>query len=230
MTTKAKTYWERNIRGFAGFYDKGSEEALGGPAPIRYLYRTIILPIEKHFMKKRYQMVRSFIDRNVVEGTTAADVGCGSGVFAIIMAEAGGSVVAYDFAESALDLTRENIPTELKSRVAVAQLDISRDPIPETVEVAIAIGVLPYIADVDLFVRNMTTASNRVLFNFLDSSNLINRIRRHFSALDPRSYYYHDPVRVAEILRRNGLEVLSSEQLATGKMIEAVRRNVPVRT
>ena len=44
---KTKEYWERNISGFAGFYDTGSEEKIMAPFPLNFIYRMFIFPIEK---------------------------------------------------------------------------------------------------------------------------------------------------------------------------------------
>ena len=48
-------------------------------------------------MKVRYNMVRSFIDENVKEGNCVADIGAGSGIFSIMMAENGADVFFPDY-------------------------------------------------------------------------------------------------------------------------------------
>jgi NDP-4-keto-2,6-dideoxyhexose 3-C-methyltransferase len=217
-----KEYWERNIEGFAGFYDKGSEESLGGPRLIRKLYRIGVLPIEKFYMKKRYNMVRKFIEDYVGSTDTFADIGCGSGVFSILAAEKGARVIALDFAQSALDLTERNIPKLLKPQIRTALMDVSKEGIP-TVNSAIAIGVLPYVQDSGKFIANVAARADLIMFNFLNADHPINLIRRKLRPLDPRQYFYHDQATICDHLSKFGHRMISSERLATGTMIVSRR-------
>ncbi|MCZ4291021.1 class I SAM-dependent methyltransferase [Hoeflea alexandrii] len=218
----SRDYWERNIKGFSGFYDTGSEETLRGSWLFRAFYRTFLLPVEKAYMRKRYAMVRSFIDSNS-EGGTAADIGCGSGIFSIIMAERQARVYALDFAKSAVELTRENIPANLTERITVDQLDILNDSIPR-VDTAIAIGVLPYVADEATFIDHIAPNCDRILFNFLDADNLLNRLRKFMVQLDARGYCYHSKDKIAAQLGHHGFDIEKEEALATGWMITARRQ------
>ena len=77
MNIKHQEYWEKNIKGFSGFYDKGSEENISGSVLLKSFYKTVVFPIEKSLMKKRFQMTLDFIQRNVKEGKVVADIGCG---------------------------------------------------------------------------------------------------------------------------------------------------------
>jgi cyclopropane fatty-acyl-phospholipid synthase-like methyltransferase len=219
---RTKQYWERNIEGFSGFYDTGSEEGLAGPRVIRALYRRFIFPVEKKFMRKRYLMVRSFIDREVKPGQRATDIGCGSGIFSILMAENGADVLALDFADAAVALTTRNIPEHLRGKIAVRRHDISADPIPNT-DVAIAIGVLPYIQDEQEFMGNMLEHSQVAMFNFLDADNPINIIRKFAKMIDPRGYYYHTRSSIDQRLQGLGFTQREFEPLATGFAVYARR-------
>jgi NDP-4-keto-2,6-dideoxyhexose 3-C-methyltransferase len=222
-TNLHRDYWERNIEGFAGFYDKGSEEALGGPRLIRKLYHALVLPIEKFYMKKRYNMVRRFIEDYVGSGDTFADIGCGSGIFSILAAEKGARVIALDFAQSALDLTERNVPKNLKSQIRIALIDISKQSVPR-VNSAIAIGVLPYVQDSGKFVANIAASADLIMFNFLNADHPINLIRSKLKPLDPRQYFYHKQAAICDHLSKFGHRIISSERLATGTMIVS-RRN-----
>ena len=217
----SKDYWERNIKGFSGFYDTGSEETLRGSRIFRLIYKLFLLPIEKMYMRKRYAMVRRFIDENI-KGGTAADIGCGSGIFSILMAERQANVFAFDFADSALELTKENIADRLAERISIAKLDIASQAIPR-VDSAIAIGVLPYIADGDVFIDHIAPNCDLFLFNFLDADNPLNRLRESISQLDARGYCYHKLDAITGRLGYHGFHIEKKEPLATGWMITARR-------
>lgn len=219
---RTKQYWERNIEGFSGFYDTGSEEGLAGPRVVRALYRRFIFPIEKKFMRERYLMVRSFIDREVRPGQRATDIGCGSGIFSILMAENGADVLALDFAHAAVALTTRNLPEHLREKISVQRHDISSAVIPDT-DVAIAIGVLPYIQDERGFMDNMLGHCQVAMFNFLDAENPINIIRKFAKLIDPRGYHYHTRSNIDRRLQELGFTQRVFEPLATGFAVYARR-------
>ncbi len=68
-------YWEKNIEGFSGFYDKKSEENINGNSLVTYFYKKIIFPIEKKYMLERYNYVINYINNNVFAGMKCADIG-----------------------------------------------------------------------------------------------------------------------------------------------------------
>jgi cyclopropane fatty-acyl-phospholipid synthase-like methyltransferase len=220
--TTSQGYWEQNIEGFSGFYDTGSEEKLSGPPLIRGLYRAFVFPIEKRFMRVRYDMVRTFIDLEVRSGTRVADIGCGSGVFSIAMAQKGADVLALDFAQSALRLTERNIPEGLRPQVVIRHHDIALAAIPN-VDLALAIGVLPYLEDAGAFLENIAPRCNVLMFNFLNFRNPINRVRNVFRIIDPRGYFYHDKLEIERALRKCGFARCEFKRLATGYMTYAHR-------
>jgi len=215
-----KEYWEKNIGRFAGFYDKKSEENIIAPAWLSFLYKTIIFSIEKKFMIDRYNIVSSYIDRNVSAGIRIADVGCGSGIFIKKMLANGAFVYALDYASTAIELVRKSLSEQDLDRVELRQFDILENPIPE-VDVVISIGVLTYIADAGKYFDHILPHTKKFFFNFLESCHVLNRIRIMAPLLNVRKISFHNHVQVASELRKRNFKINNIIKLATGFIIEA---------
>ena len=215
-----KEYWENNIEGFAGFYDVQSEETFNsGFWGFDYFYKKIILPLEKKWMLTRHQYVSNYIKDHVTSGMKTADIGCGSGVYVKAMISKGAFVYALDYAESAISLTTRNLTVEELNAATIQPFDITQDHIPR-VDVALAIGVLPYISNLDGFLDNILPYATRVLFNYLDRNNIFNVIRRHITFLDVRNYSYHSSAEVRRKIIERGFRIVDTAKLATGFIVE----------
>ena len=180
-------YWEKNIEGFSGFYDSCSEENIKGNWLFKYLYSKFIFPIEQNVTRRRYDMVIERLGKNVSKKNTIADVGCGGGIFSLFLAKIGTNVLAFDYADSALQLTRKRVVGSWAKNVTLKKLDITINKIPK-VDFAIAIGVLPYISDLENFIINLGENSDQVMFNYLENSNGFNIVRRMLPFLNVRHY------------------------------------------
>lgn len=215
-----KEYWEKNIGGFAGFYDKKSEENLMASSWFSFLYKAMLFPIEKKYMKDRYDIVMAYIDKNVSAGTKIADVGCGSGIFIKRMLAKGAFVYAFDYAAAAVALVKGALSEQDLKQVELKQFDILANPIPD-VDVVISIGVLTYIADDAKYFDHILPHTKKFFFNFLDSRHVLNRIRMLLPILNVRkiSFHHYDKI-IAELKKRN-FKVNRIVKLATGYMIEA---------
>ena len=96
-------------------------------------------------MYDRHRYVCDFIAKNVNAKTRAADIGCGSGVYVLKMLESRADFVyAFDYAKSAIDLTKKNLSESNQEKIEYKIFDITEHKIPK-VDLAISIGVLPYI-------------------------------------------------------------------------------------
>jgi len=215
-------YWEKNIAGFSGFYDKESEENLSTSPLIEFCYKKAIFPIEKKYMKERYNLVVSFINNYVNREMEVADIGCGSGIYTKILAGRCKRVYALDFAQNALDITKGGLTQNELKHVIMLKQNITDYPIPK-VDMAIAIGVLPYVTNYQPFFNNILPYTNGLLFNFLDSRNYFNLIRRACPFLNVRNYSYHKFLDIAEILKENNFSVLHRYKLASGIVVNAVK-------
>lgn len=219
-----QNYWEKNIEGFSGFYDKKPEENIPAPAGVSFFYKKFIFPLEKKFMYQRHIAVSDYINKNVKANMTTADIGCGSGVYVKKMIQCQSFVHAYDYAESAITLTRKNLTGAELEKCELKQLDITKEHIPQ-VDIAISIGVLPYIDDFQLYLDNILPYTNYFLFNYLDKNHLLNSLRRSvLKFLDVRKYSYHSTDEIVDVLKKYNFVVVKKTILATGFILETKRK------
>ena len=218
-----KDYWEKNIQGFSEFYDKTSEENINGPRILRDMYKKYVFPVEKKFMSDRYRIVSEYIEKKVHQGMQVADIGCGNGIFSKKMASKGAKVYALDYVQSALDLTSKNLSSEEMKAIDTIKLDITAKPIPQ-VNLAISIGVLTYIDEVDQYFDNILPYTDNFLFNYLSATHPVNVMRKIIPVLDVRHYSYHKSEDIFKKLEERDHKVVSMEKLATGFVISTERR------
>jgi precorrin-6B methylase 2 len=219
-----KNYWEENIAGYAGFYDRTSEENIQAPLGVKQLYRLLLFPIEKRVTLARYQMVYQFLKERVRPGMVVADIGCGSGIFLPLIVAQGARAYAIDFTKKALELVQETCPQDIMSSVELVNADITQTPLP-TVDVAIAIGTLMYIEESSRFFAHCLPFTNTLLFNFIDFDHILNRLRMKIPLLDVRQLTYHRLKKLEEEVKVFNFRVTSVERLATGYMVK-VDRNI----
>lgn len=218
----SQEYWEKNIEGFSGFYEKCSQELIQASPVFTPVYKALVFPMEKKVMERRFEMVSSFIADNVRPGIHAADIGCGGGVYTQQMAARGARVHASDFANSAIELTKQRLKENESRNVIFSRMDILSQSIP-TVDVAIAIGVVPYITDIDRFFENILPHTNVFLFNFLAKDSWINNLRHQLKFLDVRGYSYYSKEEIRRKLEVRGFKILRMEKLGTGFMVHTER-------
>lgn len=217
-------YWERNIEKYSGFYDKQSEENINGNKLITFLYKKFIFPIEKYYTRKRYDFVKSYILKHVTSDSCVADVGCGSGIFTGIIATKAAKVYALDFAQSALDLTSAGLPKN-KTNVQLLKYDVNTDRLP-AVDICIAIGLLPYVENVQTFFDNILPNTKNLLISFLDQDNLLNKLRRKIPFLNVRNCFCQNKAIILKALEDHKFKITQLEPLASGYMLAAEREHV----
>jgi methylase of polypeptide subunit release factors len=149
----------------------------------------------------------------------AIDIGCGSGVFTSILAKSNNKVIATDFAKASLSLTEKLLKNNSCANYDLIQLDLTREEIPKA-DFAIAIGIAPYIEDMEIFLSNILPNTEKLYFNILDKKNLLNRIRANITFLDVRNYYYHSVEQIKEIAKSHNFSIVRCDNLASGYMIE----------
>ena len=221
------SYWDRNIEEWGRFYlgTSHSGETLNGPQWFSDVYKKSIGRHEARLMGIRYALTRDFIRRRVSAGTTAVDVGCGTGVITLELLKSGAQVVAVDFAPRALELTQELVARELPEsgdRLTVRQLDIQVDAIPEC-DLFLAMGVTPYLPSMEIFFHNTLPHSSHGFVSFVDQRHWANQLRRKVPALNVRNLQFFDSSKVAALWAQFGFELITSTSLGTGYVQEAQR-------
>ena len=218
-----KDYWEKNIQGFSGFYDKNSEENISAPWGISHAYKTFIFPVERMFMRDRYNIVSDYISQNIHSGMKVADIGCGNGIFTKKIANRGAKVYAIDYTQSALDLTKSTLSKDESKNVELMKLDITSEHIP-AVDAAISIGTIMYVEDRECYFDNILPYTPLFLFSFLESSHPLNVFRKIVPVLDVRHYFYHRSSNIKNDLEKRGFKISSKIKLATGFIVDAKRK------
>lgn len=220
-----REYWEENIERYSRFYKEESKEALHGSRLLAWVYRHTVFPVEQRVTRDRYGYVCSFIESAVKPGMDVADVGCGSGIFTKLMAAKKVHVHAFDFTDTALKLTRENLTSNEMSYVSLEKLDIAKQAIPR-VDAAIAIGILPYVEDAKEFIGNIAPHTDRIFFNYLDNANIINGIRRSLLFLNVRKCFFHNNGVIERELSLHSFGIINRIKLATGYILDVQRKGV----
>ncbi len=219
-------YWERNIGNFGQFYADMSREEFDAPSWFQGIYRRTVMPLEQKLMKKRYEVTMRFIDEYVIDGVTAVDIGCGTGIFTVEMLRRGANVIALDYAKSALDLTRElvdHVLPDKSSNVEYLHADVTEDRLPES-DVAIAMGVTPYVADLGVFYEHVLPTTNTVYCLIVDPAHWANRLRKVFPILNVRRMHFFDRSIADRLLDQFDFKLIRREPFATGYLDLAVRK------
>ncbi|MBI4945433.1 MAG: methyltransferase domain-containing protein [Bacteroidetes bacterium] len=219
-----KDYWEKNIEKYSGFYYITSEEQINIPFGLSGLYKKFIFPLERKVTLERYNIVCAFIDKHVKPGMKVADIGCGSGIFSKKMLDKGAHVYAMDYVHSAVELTKKNLSSDTNIKnLQVSQLDITKHNIP-VVDVAISIGVVPYISEVGIFFDNILPYTDKALFNYNDKNNIFNITRRVLSFLDVRHYSFHSQKQISSLIAKHGFTIVENRTLGTGFILELKKK------
>lgn len=212
-----KEYWEGNIEKYYRFFKSISNEELLLPTPLKQLYQLFIFPIERHYCIKRQKIVNELIKENISAGMTVVDLGCGGGIFTVELAKRGASVIAVDFVQKALEITRMRTEFECKEyakSVTYKLLDITKEKLPHS-DAVLAIGVMPYIESFKLFMDNVLPTTKILIFSYFNSNNFFNVIRRQLPFLNARRYYFKDTGELGPIMKQYKFYQLYKLSIAT---------------
>lgn len=225
MTTEE--YWNRNINEWGKFYlgISHSGESLKGPAAFVAAYKASIGRYEAMLMKTRFEATMAFIRNSVTEGSVFADLGCGTGLFSLAALRQGANVIAVDFAETALTTTKRTIETRMPQcadRVRYLKLDLRTQQVPSS-DVSIAVGLVPYIANIDQLFDNVVANTDSCFMTFVSETAISNRIRRLLPFLNVRDLNFHNAKVVDKNWHRCGFKVDSRLKLGTGFIDSASR-------
>lgn len=226
---KTRRYWNRNISNWGKFYleTSHSDEEFDAPGWLTSLYRRFIIPIEAKLMAERYQLTMDFIESRVKPGMTAVDIGCGTGIFTVAMLKRGASVLAVDIAQSSLDATKEAVEAvdpQHRDRVKYFLLDASKERLPES-DVALAMGVTPYMTDLSDFYANCLPTTKLLCVLIINPAHWANRIRGMLPMLNLRRLNWFDKSSVDSLLRKHGWTLLSRRDFASGYIDIAGRKD-----
>ena len=215
-----KEYWDKNIDNWGKFYleSSHSDEEFNSPGWLTRLYRRLVVPIEARLMAERYRLTIDFINQYVKPGMLVADIGCGTGVFTVEILKRGAKVVAIDISKSSLDATRRNVEKdapEYVDDVSFVQLNVSENKIP-AVDVAIAMGVTPYVTEIEPFYRNILAQTSVFYCLILDPHHWANRVRGVFPLLNVRNVHCFERNLIDSIIASNQCGLIERYDFASG--------------
>jgi cyclopropane fatty-acyl-phospholipid synthase-like methyltransferase len=225
--TGARDYWDRNIGEWGKLYRQRShpDETLEAPAWLRAIYRRTIVPIEARLMARRFAITMEFIARHVQEGMHVVDVGCGTGIFTVELLRRGAAVTAVDCAPRALELTRALVEQTLPARAKAARyrlMDVTQQRLPES-DLVLALGVTPYVEDLDAFYANILPTTQLFYCLVLDPQHWANRVRRLVPTLNVRHVHWFERARVDALLRAARWRLIERQSFASGYLDTAAR-------
>lgn len=224
--TDYKQYWEDNIEKWARFYQHSetSTESFQSKFVVKFFYSLFILPIERRLMGKRHEIVKEIINRNFNRGNVVLDAGSGTGIYSVYLAYLEMTVIAIDFSEKAIEIARESVTQHhpnIGHRIKFVQGDVTKLMLPPS-DGVLMIGVSPYIVSLDFLVK-VTANTNSVIFHYLSSANLANKIRGRIKWLNVRKVHTFNPREVQNIFINNNF--YSSERVPIGTgFVEVFKR------
>lgn len=215
-------YWEQNIEKWGSLYLEYSHgnEQLNSSAWLDWLYKKTIYRLESKLMKDRYQLTLDFVKTHVKPEMRFNDIGCGIGLFTVAALKQGAYVNAIDFSEVALAETKKRVETyapECLSKVSFHHLNAEQELLPCS-DVALAMGVTPYIQHLDYFYENVLQTSELFYCLVVDSEHFLNRMRRILPFLNVRNLLFYSKSYVNQLLIKNQSVLLSRKNFATGFM------------
>jgi SAM-dependent methyltransferase len=215
-----REYWNQNIGEWGKFYlgTSHSNEVLKGNSLFVGTYKGSIGRLEARLMKTRYEVTMDFLRESILKDCVFADIGCGTGIFTVAALRLGAKVMAIDFAGAALATTRRAVETqvpECQDRVTYLNLDIRVETIPAS-DVALAVGIIPYIDSVSEFFDNALRNTNLALVSFVSDTNFFNRVRRGLSLLNVRDLKFHNVREMDACWLEHGFRIRSRQKLGTG--------------
>lgn len=216
----SKEYWNQNIGKWGKLYLEisHSEERLNAPRWLELLYHRIVTPIEARLMTKRFMLTMHFIEQHIKSEMVAVDLGCGTGIFTVEMLKRGASVIAVDYAQSSLGLTRkavEELVPNLANKVRYLLADVTYQALPSS-DIVLVMGVTPYVENISSFLGNILPKTQMLYCLFLDPMHWTNRVRKYIPLLNVRNLRYFDKYFIDELYRKYEWNLINRQKFASG--------------
>jgi SAM-dependent methyltransferase len=216
--TDYRRYWDQNIDRWGDLYLEISHghEVLDAPAPLRWLYNNGIARYEAKLMKERYERAALHVRLNAEPGEVFADIGCGTGIFSILALQNGATVHAIDFSEKALTITKTNVEKHVPDGdIEYNLIDVQKEPLPRS-DFALAMGVTPYIEDIETFPGNVLPHTRQLFIQYNDPGHWANRLRTQIPVLNVRNLVFHSPEKITAAYTGHGWRLVRRYNFATG--------------
>jgi cyclopropane fatty-acyl-phospholipid synthase-like methyltransferase len=225
--TDNSDYWNKNIDKWSTLYSENhSDEVIEMPAWLLPFYRFFVMPMEADAMKLRYKMNISFINEYIKQDMVVVDVGCGTGTLTIKLLEHGAKVIALDFSEKAIEITKTNVE-KFSNNINEASYicaDITKTRLPSS-DVVIAMGVTSYLSDLDAFFDNILPTTKLFYYSIHDTKHWANILRKLLPFIDVRHIYTFNKVQVDRLIEKYEFELIERQPFASG-FIDIIQRKL----
>ncbi len=155
------------------------------------------LPIISLIRRDEERVLNDILARYGDLAATALEIGPGTGCYTLPLSRLFGEVVAVEDSEQMVCLLRARLEAEGISNVRIASGDFRSLPLSGSCDVAVAIGVLDYIADPVPFVGRMCEAARRAVVLTVPRRGLLGACFVAGGAMQRTRIYCHDPDTVA---------------------------------
>jgi SAM-dependent methyltransferase len=164
----------------------------------------------------RWTLERTLAELGDLSGKRVLDIGCGSGRYAVALAERGADVLGVDLSPAMLALARERATSRgVSERCRFVEGDFDGLELQERFDVVLLVGVLEYRGDLrpDLARLHALTREKAVVNVPRPHSwqTLVRRVR-HRLRPSPPSLHVHSPADVGACLQDVGFDVVRSER------------------
>lgn len=225
----SRKYWNENVDRWGKLYLQisHSDERLNAPSWLEYLYHQIVTPIESNLMNKRYELTMDFVDKHIKSGVTVVDLGCGTGIFTVEMLKRGAEVIAADYAQRALDVTKEvvdRLVPDRRDNVKYLLADVTQQTLPPS-DIVLAMGITPYVENISDFYNNILPTTQMLYCLILDPKHWANIIRKYVSILNVRNMHWFDRSVIDELLSRHNWKLVYRQNFSSGYLDLAVNNS-----
>jgi SAM-dependent methyltransferase len=133
------------------------------------------LPVVSRIRRDEARVVSELIARYAEAGGRALEIGPGTGFYTLGLARLFGEVVAIEDAPQMVAILRGKLAAAGAQNVRIEQGDFRELPLDGEFDVALAIGVLDYIAEPTEFVAKMCAAARRGVIVTVPQRGLLGR-------------------------------------------------------
>ncbi len=165
------------------------------------LYETNLrLPVIASIRRHEARVVGDLLARYVDAEARVLEVGPGTGFYTIMLARLFGEVVAVEDSAQMVEIIRGRLDAGGIGNVRVDQGDFRRMSAEGEFDIAVAIGVLDYIAEPREFVEKMSAAARRAVVVTVPQRGLPGRLFKVGGALRKTRIYCYDREQVGSWL------------------------------
>jgi SAM-dependent methyltransferase len=123
----------------------------------------LALPLISRIRRQEARAVANLIERHAHGSRTALEVGPGTGFYTVMLARAFREVVAVEDSPRMAEILKRKLAAAEVRNVTVVNHDFRAVALDDRFDVAMAIGVLDYVADPARFVAKMCAAAQRAV-------------------------------------------------------------------